>query len=296
MRAILIAAAWALVAGTVFAQPPEAVPATLTRPHIVAPGETLLDIARANGLGYVETIAANPTIDPWLPPEGQPVTLPAIHLPPDAPHRGIVINLGDMRLYYYRTNAEPLTFPIGIGRSAAALGPATTMVMAKRHWPVWHVPASILQEHPDLPDAVEPGPDNPLGEYSLDLRLPGILIHGTNRPYGIGRRVSHGCIHLYPEDIATLYPLVRVGTPVTVVVQTAKLGWLDGQLWLEVHPSGEQADALEEHQPMVPEAIPGLDLAIAAAAGDRLSTVDWSIVNRAVAERRSVPVRITTQP
>lgn len=294
-RVGLIASTLAFVAGTVMADsPPAAVPASLYQTRAVAAGETLLDVARTNGLGFVEMIAANPGVDPWLPGDGRMVILPTIHLPPDAPPRGLVINLGDMRLYYFhRPPAEPLSFPIGVGKAGWELATASTRVVGKRHRPAWHVPASIRRERPHLPAVVPPGPDNPLGEFSLDLALSGIRIHGTNRPYGVGRRVSHGCIRLYPGDIAVLYPLVPVGTPVTVIDQPAKLGWRHGHLWLEAHPGGQQADEVEDRRPMTPAAIAGLADRIARAAGGRADEVDWELVRRAVEDRRGYPVRIT---
>lgn len=295
MRAGFLATTLALVAGTAFSETPSrAVPAQLFRPHVVAAGETLLDLARANGLGYVEVVAANPGVDPWLPGTGRTVALPIDHLPPDSPPHGIVVNLGDMRLYFfYHPGAAPLSFPIGIGKQDWELAEATTRVAGKRQAPAWYVPPSLLRENPDLPKVVPPGPDNPLGQFSLDLALPGIRIHGTNRPYGVGRRVSHGCIRLYPEDIAALYPMVAVGSPVAVVDQPAKLGWRYGHLWLEVHPSGRQADELEDRRPMTPEPVPGLADMIDAAAGGRIDEVDWGVVRQTVDDRRGYPVRLT---
>lgn len=297
MRAAVAAAALALAAGITTSPIQvalEAVPAALYAEYQVSGGETLLDVARDHGLGYVEILAANPGIDPWLPPAGRTIVLPTTHLEPDVRRRGIVVNLGDMRLFLYRRPGEdPLTFPIGIGRAGWNLRAADTSVAGKRHWPVWRVPASIREEHPDLPEVVPAGPDNPLGEFALDLRLPGIAIHGTNKPYGVGRRVSHGCIRLYPEDIAELFPMVPVGTPVTVVDQPAKLAWLLGHLWLEVHPAGDQADQVEERVPPSFQPVDGLEDTIIHMAAGRADAVDWEVVRRTVAERRGVPVRIT---
>lgn len=294
-RVGIVATTLAFVAGTAIAvSPPAAVPASLTQIRAVADGETLLDLARSNGLGFVEMIAANPGVDPWLPGKGRSVVLPTTHLPPDAPPRGLVVNLGDMRLYYfYHPDADPLSFPIGVGKAGWELAEGTTRVAGKRHRPAWHVPPSIRRENPRLPAVVPPGPNNPLGDYSLDLASAGIRIHGTNRPYGVGRRVSHGCIRLYPEEIAALYPMVPVGTPVTVVDQPAKLGWRHGHLWLEVHPGGRQADELEDRRPMTPLLIAGMADKVARAAGGRADEVDWDLVRRAVEERRGYPVRIT---
>jgi L,D-transpeptidase ErfK/SrfK len=275
----------------------ETEPLSLHAVYEVQPGQTLLDIARDHNLGYVEILAANPGVDPWLPGDYREIVLPTVHFPPDAPARGIVVNVGDMRLYFYQhTGGDPITYPIGVGRSGWELRDAATTVKGKRHWPIWFVPLSIQAEHPGLAAEVAPGPDNPLGEYSLDLRLPAVRIHGTNRPWGVGRRVSHGCIRLYPEAIAALFPLVAVGTPVTVVDQPVKLAWMSGDLWIEAHPTGIQADELEDHRPLTPAPVEGLEDKVADAAGIYADHVDWDAVHRAVAERRGYPVRILTPP
>jgi L,D-transpeptidase ErfK/SrfK len=209
----------------------------------VAEGETLLDIARAHDLGYNEITAANPGVDPWLPPPGSTVILPARFLLPSAPRQGIIVNLAEMRLYYY---PEPgagervvMTFPIGIGQEGWSTPLGVTAVVGKIKDPSWTVPDSIRAEHERngdaLPGVIPPGPDNPLGAYAMRLGLTSYLIHGTNKPYGIGRRASHGCIRLYPEDIKTLFAQVRVSTPVWIIDQPYKLGRDRAGLLLEAH-------------------------------------------------------------
>ncbi|MBC7162873.1 MAG: L,D-transpeptidase family protein [Immundisolibacter sp.] len=206
--------------------------------------ETLLDIARAYDLGYDEILAANPGIDPWTPASGQRVLLPTAHVLPDAPREGIVINLAARRLYYYppRHEDEParvITHPIGIGREGWATPLGRTKVAKKHAAPAWTVPASIRREHAakgdPLPAVVPPGPENPLGSHALRLGWSSILIHGTSKPAGIGMRVSHGCMQLYPEDIAPLFEAVPVGTPVTVVDQPYLAGVGADGLLLEAH-------------------------------------------------------------
>lgn len=214
--------------------------------------DTLLEVARRFGLGYVEMMAANPTLDPWLPGEGTKVSLPTRHLLPDAPRKGIVVNLGDMRLYHFHSDGTVRSYPIGIGRQGAHTPLGHTTITLKREAPTWIPPASIRKEKPDLPAAIGPGPNNPLGDYALNLGWPSYVIHGTNRPYGIGRRVSHGCIRLYPEDIQDLFENVEVGTPVTVVDQPVKLGWWQGALYLEVHPDRSIADLIEQGRDIPP--------------------------------------------
>ena len=262
--------------------------------HRVAQGETLLDIARAHDLGFTETRAANPDLDVWIPPVGETVTLPTRHVLPDAPRRGIVVNLSEQRLYVFPpSGGDVLTFPVGIGKVLWETPVGQTKVVRKRKNPSWTPPASIRAEHPDLPAVVPPGPNNPLGAYALDLGLSGYVIHGTSRPYGVGRRVSHGCVRLYPEDIERLFALVRVGTPVAFVDQPIKLGWLDGELYLEVHPTQAQADEVEDTGRFTPAHVPDIAWQVVRAAGEAAARVDWPRVDRAVAERRGVPVRIT---
>ncbi|GAB4350377.1 MAG: L,D-transpeptidase family protein [Immundisolibacter sp.] len=227
--------------------------------------QTLLDIARAYDLGYDEIRAANPTVDPWTPPAGQRIVLPTAHVLPQTPRRGIVINLPARRLFYYLP-AEPgaprrvITHPIGIGREGWATPLGTTRVARKHPSPAWTVPASIRREHAakgdPLPAVVPPGPDNPLGSHALRLGWPSILIHGTNKPAGIGMRVSHGCIQLYPEDIAPLFEAVPIGTPVTVVDQPYLAGVSADGLVLQAHrPLPERAPTPGQRTARVTEAL-----------------------------------------
>ena len=211
--------------------------------------DTLPDLARRFDLGYDEIAAANPGVDVWLPGRGTKVLLPTEFVLPDAPREGLVLNLASMRLFYYpATGPEEtptvVTHPVGIGREGWATPQGKTKVVSKKAHPSWTVPASILAEHAangdPLPGVVPPGPDNPLGDYAMRLGIPGYLIHGTNKPHGVGMRVSHGCIRLYPEDIERLFPEVPVGTPVRIVNQPYLAGWNNGVLYLEAHPPLEE--------------------------------------------------------
>lgn len=256
--------------------------------------ENLLQVARLHGLGYIELLAANPGIDPWLPQAGRTIVLPKARLLPDAPRQGIVINLAELRLYFFRTRSDPiLTFPVGIGKMGRETPTGATHVKAKRTNPTWTPPPSIRAERPGLPAAVPPGPDNPLGRLALDLAWRGYVIHGTNQPYGIGRRVSSGCIRLYPEDITLLFRLVSVGTPVTIVYQPVKLGWSGGALYMEVHPTAAQGDELEARGRFTPATVPALDARVRDVAGPAAHRVAWGIVHKAARKRRGVPVLIT---
>jgi L,D-transpeptidase ErfK/SrfK len=263
--------------------------------HVVSGEETFVALMARYGVGYTELVAANRGADPWLPKPGSMLDIPTAHLLPQGPRQGIVVNLADQRLYWFADPpAAPQSFPIGIGREGWSTPLGETTVAGKRENPVWYPPASIRAEQPSLPGAVPPGPDNPLGAHALYLGWDAYVIHGTNRPGGIGRRVSHGCIRLAPDDIARLFAAVAPGTPVTIVDQPVKLGYRGDTLYLEVHPNQEQADELEQTGHFTPAPIAGVVAQINAVAGPERERIDWTAVERAIAERRGVPVRITT--
>jgi L,D-transpeptidase ErfK/SrfK len=264
--------------------------------HTVAEGDTLVDLARRYDLGFVELRAANPEADDWAPAAGTRLVLPTGHILPEAPRQGIVINLAELRLYYFDPAGPAVTFPIGIGGEGWETPVGQTRVVGKREHPTWTPPASIRAERPYLPVSIPPGPNNPLGDFALDLGWRGYLLHGTNKPDGVGRRVSHGCIRLYPEDIAWLFPRVAVGTPVTVVDQPVKAGWSDGALYVEVHPTQTQADAIEANEPIVPDPATDLDWRVQRAAGATAGRLDWPLIRRIAKERRGVPVRVGPTP
>jgi L,D-transpeptidase ErfK/SrfK len=227
-------------------------------PQIVFAGadDTLSDLARTYGLGYDDIVDANPGVDPWLPGEGMPVLLPTQYVLPDAPKRGVILNIATKRLFYFPEGQEGeqrqvLTYPIGIGRVGWETPLGDTTVIAKARNPSWWVPASVRKEHAEmgdpLPSVVPPGPDNPLGTRVLKLDMPGYLIHGTNQPYGVGMRVSHGCVRLYPENIEYLYTLVDVGVAVTIMNEPYQIGSKDGVLYFEAHvPLEDDSIAPEE--------------------------------------------------
>lgn len=209
-------------------------------------GVSLSTVVENYDIGYYELLEANPQMNPMQPYVGQRLIVPTQYVLPQAPRQGIVINLAELRLYYYPPGQNVVvTEPIGIGRMGWDTPTGTFKIIEKIANPTWHVPASIAADQAKqgviLPKTIPPGPDNPLGAYAMRLSLPDYLIHGTNRPAGVGRRVSSGCIRMYPEDIASLFQMVAVGTPVTIVNQPFKAGWLNGQLYLEaVQPLSEQ--------------------------------------------------------
>ncbi len=261
----------------------------------VGKDETLLDIARRFDVGQNEIRLANPGLSRFLPPQGAEVRIPKRFILPDAPRKGIVLNVPEMRLYYYPPagNGAPkvITHPVSIGRMDWSTPIGTTRVVAKVKDPVWRPPESIKKEHAadgdPLPDVVPPGPDNPLGRYAMRLGIPGYLIHSTNKPFGIGMRVTHGCVRMYPEDIERLFPLIPVGTPVTLVNQPIKVGWFAGDLYIEVHPPLEEE--AQTYDKMLEEALSR----IRAKTGAIPVRIDGSALKDALTRQDGIPVRIS---
>lgn len=257
---------------------------------------TFAGLARRYNLSYDEMRAANPGIDSWLPGEGTPIYLPTMAVVPEGPRDGIVINLPGMRLLYYVAERPDdivnslysvTSHPIGIGREDWATPLGTSHITEKAREPNWYPPDSVRADHAELgdplPRVVGPGPDNPLGHFKMRLSIPGYLIHGTNKPSGVGMRVSHGCIRLYPEDIEGLFELVPSRTPVYIVDQPVLAGWHRGELYFEVHPS-----LAEDKRDLAAEA----ERVIAAAlirAGARDAQLDTEGIRRVVAEQRGIP-------
>jgi L,D-transpeptidase ErfK/SrfK len=207
--------------------------------------DTLVDIARRHGLGYQDIVRANPEVNVWVPGEGTEVILPTQYVLPPGPRDGVILNLAEYRLYYFPKAKEGetayvMTYPISIGRMDWETPLGKTSVISKVRNPSWYVPKSVLAEHEadgnPLPRIVPPGPDNPLGEYAMRLGLPGYLIHGTNRPAGVGMRVTHGCVRMFPEDIEFLFGKIDLNTTVRIINEPIKMGWSGNDLVMEVHP------------------------------------------------------------
>jgi L,D-transpeptidase ErfK/SrfK len=256
--------------------------------------DTLVHLARKYGLGFVEMRAANPTLDPWIPGEGARVVLPTQSLLPDAPREGIVINLPEMKLYLYQTPGEaPLVYSISPGREGLNTPVGTTTVVSKRENPTWTPTPRMLKEDPTLKPFYPAGPDNPMGTHALYVGFPDIRIHGTNKPYAIGRRASSGCIRMYPEAIKDIYPRVPVGTKVTSVDQPVKVGWIDSKMYVEVSPTQEQSLRVEEMGDFKSYEITAQDMKrITRKAGQYADRIDWEAVRKAVREHRGYPVAV----
>ena len=262
--------------------------------YVTGEEDTFADIARHFDLGYVELRAANPGIDPWAAPAGETLTVPTFKLLPRAPQQGIVVNLGEMRMYYYQGPGKPpQTFPLGIGREGLETPTGTTSIIKKVAGPVWYPTDRMRKEKPWLPVFIPAGNANPLGTHAMYLGWPTFLIHGSNKPWGIGRRVSSGCMRMYPEDIITMFGQTAVGTKVTVVNQPIKVGWLDDGLYLEANPTLTQSNQIEiDGTHDVKPLTPGMKKNIIAAAGAEASHINWDTVDKVIRERRGIPVMI----
>lgn len=256
--------------------------------------QTLLDVARQQGIGQEEILHANPAVDRWLPIPGSPVIIFGGRLLPDAERKGIVINLPEFRLYYYPKPAnrfsarEVITVPISVGRMDWKTPIGVTRIAAKQKNPSWTPPESIRAEHAAdgeiLPRVVPPGPGNPLGAYALRLAIPGYLIHGTDKEFGVGMQVTHGCMRLLPEHIEALFRLVSVGTPVRLMNQPIKLGWGVDGLYLEAHPPLE-----EDSRPFESEITETLDRITLMIADRPELKLDQTLVSTMIIEKSGLP-------
>ncbi len=262
--------------------------------------DTLADIARRFSVGYNEIQRANPGVDMWVPGAGRRVVVPTQFVLPDAPHVGIVVNIAEMRLYYFPPRGDDgreiiYTYPIGIGRVNWKTPSGVTTVVRKAVNPVWRPPPDILEEHREdgdpLPAEIRPGPDDPMGTRALYLGWPEYAIHGTNKPVGVGMRVSHGCIHLYPEDILQLYDMVPIGTPVRVVNQPFVFGWHWGDLYMQAfEPLGDQHDEQSALRGFLMQAM-GPDIQTQLQA--RNEQVRWDLALQLAHDPHGIPVAIT---
>ncbi len=256
-------------------------------------GDSIVSLARRYDMGITELLEANPDahLDQIYHPQ-QVFILPSQFILPNAPHRGIVINLAELRLYFYDLQKkEVITFPIGIGRQGWESPLGTTSILRKKADPTWrptqHILQARLKDGVVLPKKVPPGPANPLGPYALYTAIPTILIHGSNDPSGVGRRSSSACFRLQPEAIESLYPLVPIGSPVTIVNQPIKIGWLGNDLYLEIHIPLE--DQLIQHPEQLQEKMHQL---VKKTIAKKQVKVDWSTADKAVIEQRGYPVKI----
>jgi L,D-transpeptidase ErfK/SrfK len=256
--------------------------------------DTLTDIAHRYSLGYYEIIRANPKLDVWLPGADQVVTLPGRRILPPGPRVGIVVNLPEHRLYYYpkprlHERAVVITYPVSIGKMDWRTPLGATSVIAKIKNPSWYPPESIRKEHAEngdpLPKVVGPGPDNPLGDFAMRLAAGRgeYMIHGTNNPTAVGMSVTHGCIRMYPEDVAALFAIVPVGTKVRLVNEPVKLAWVGGEVLLEAHPPVD-----EEGQSVAPD-LKVLSDQLKHVLGDSHAAIHWDLARKTLAAADGMP-------
>ena len=283
--------------------------------------DTLVDIARRHGLGYQDIVRANPKVNVWVPGEGTEIVLPTRYVLPPGLRQGVVLNLAEYRLYYFPEveageTAYVLTYPISIGRMDWETPLGLTKVISKVRDPSWYVPKSVLEEHAaegrPLPKIVPPGPDNPLGKYAMRLGLPGYLIHGTNRPAGVGMRVTHGCVRMFPEDIEYLFAQIDLNTRVRIINAPVKMGWDGDQLVMEVHPvlevaaptpddatSGEEeaedsvaVDEAGDFSVIAKDPLTYVTQQFIATTGERAGQLDWQLAEQTVERSDGIPISV----
>lgn len=255
--------------------------------------DTFADLGKTYDLGYQEMIAANPGVDAWLPGTGAEIIIPTRFILPPGPREGIVINIAEYRLYYFPKGQNVVyTYPLGIGREGWGSPVAHTSIVAKTKDPAWYPPASIRAEHAadgdPLPTVIPPGPDNPLGPYKMSLGVPGYLIHGSNKKFGIGTRTSHGCFRMYNNDVTALFPMVPVGTSVRIINEPYKFGRSEGKIYLEAHtPIDDHGNpsVVDKHTAVINALLKREDIA-------NQMQLDWNVVRDVVAAEDGLPVAI----
>ncbi|MBF0621980.1 MAG: L,D-transpeptidase family protein [Magnetococcales bacterium] len=274
-------------------------------PHVMNTGDHIVELARIFDLGFYELVDANPDVNPWVPIKGTRLQVSQSWILPNPltvsekstkaankagrvdnnKHGTLIINLAERRLYYRNKAGSVATFPVGIGRAGYATPKGYGKIVRKQAAPTWYVPQSILDERPEQEPIVPPGPENPLGTHALYLSIPGYLIHGTNKPYGIGRRVSHGCIRLYPEDILWLFDHAYPGDKVMIVEEPVKAGWRDGLLYLEVHPVLEESMGSVDWRELAFQVV---NQALARYPSQSVQ-LDWNKVDQMIVKPNGVP-------
>ena len=260
--------------------------------------DTLIALARRYSLGYEELVRVNPGVDPWLPGEGTEVLIPGQRLLPPGVREGIVVNLPEHRMYFFpkpKSGEQPkvLTFPVSVGKMDWRTPIGSTRVVGKQKNPAWFPPKSVHAERkrlgePALPSMVPPGRDNPLGAHAMRLGIPGgaYLIHGTNNPDAVGMAVTHGCLRMYPEDIARLFDLVAVGTKVSLINEPVKMTRSDGEIWLEVHPP------IDAEGQVLPVKLEDFEARLDQLLGESEVMINWDVALAALRSADGIPVMI----
>jgi L,D-transpeptidase ErfK/SrfK len=259
--------------------------------------DTLPDLAHRFSLGYYEIIRANPGVDVWIPGADKDIVLPGRRILPPGPREGIIVNLPEHRLYYFpkrngRDKPVVITYPVSIGKMDWRTPLGDTHVIAKIKNPSWYPPESVRKEHLEnddpLPKVVPPGPDNPLGDFAMRLAAGNgtYLIHCTNNPTAVGMAVTHGCIRMYPEDVAAVFALVPVGTKVRLINEPVKVAWVGGKLFVEAHPP---VDA--EGQSTEPD-LKLLSKMLTHALGNNKAAINWDLARAALTTATGMPTLV----
>lgn len=255
--------------------------------HICREEEDFALISRIAGIGYDSLLQANPGIDPWIPGEGTELIIPDFHLLPPGISPGITVNLAEYLLYLVEADGNGYRirfYPVGIGQEDSPTPNGDMHVNKKIPRPKWVVPPSVRKEHPEYPAVIPPGPDNALGEYWIGLSSRGFGIHGTNKAFGVGTRVSHGCVRLYPEDIKDLFHRVAVNTRVSIIYEPVKVALINDNLFVELHPDflGELTD-------------PVFTIMKLAGRLGYAGPIDWPPLLKEIANPSGVPRKISLQ-
>lgn len=246
--------------------------------------DTVVTIAERYNIGFNAIESANPEVNVAKLISGSHLSVPTQHLLPNLPREGIVINLPEMRMYYYVAGTgQVLTYPIGIGKVGKTIPITRTAITRKVKDPIWIPPTDIrefnLEQGIVLPRIMPAGPDNPLGQYAIYMRVPTYLIHSTIFPESVGKRASFGCIRMFESDIQTFFPSIKGGIPVTIINAPIKLGWQEDKLYVETHKP------LEEHASSQPNMISMVDDLIK----DQATLVDWQTLAYLANARDGVP-------
>ncbi|GKX61660.1 murein L,D-transpeptidase [Pragia fontium] len=256
-------------------------------------GRSLERIAADYQIGLIGMLEANPDVDPLLPKAGSELILPLKMILPDTPREGIVINLSELRLYYYpKGKNSVIVYPIGIGQLGRDTPVMVTQITERKANPTWTPTANIRKNYAaegiTLPAVIPAGPDNPMGLFALRLAAAGgtYLIHGTNADFGIGLRVSSGCIRLRPNDIEELFNTVPVGTRVQVINEPIKTTIEpDGQRYVEVH------QPLSKSENDDPQTKP-IEISANVATFINNSATDAAKVNTEISRRSGLPLQV----
>ncbi len=257
--------------------------------------DTLLDIGRFYDVGYNQITRANPGVNPWLPGQASKVVIPAEYVLPPKPWTGIIVNIPARRLYYFPAGQHVVfTYPVGVFLPGWKESLTTTSIIQKFKMPAWNVPKNIhawfeKKFHMDIPWYWPPGAENPMGELAMETGLSGIFIHGTYHPWGVGMRASQGCFQMYPENVAQLFPMVPVGTPVRLIDEPNMVGERYGQVYLQ---SYKPLHAYHKHGPSdLQRAV--ISIKNFMAANHIQEPIDWARVRRIVAEHNTVALPIS---